>query len=227
MPDASIVYYTDHTLPPELCALCRDQLLRAAGRRQIVTIGLNRHSEFGDPHLYTGERGILTMHRQILMGLECAHGDVVFLAEHDVLYSPTHFDLIPARADTWYYNTHVWHARYPDGHAVYYDAQQVSGLVAYRQLLIDYYRARIEQLEREGFNGHYEPGLHQSVGGQKVENVRSLYPNIDVRHGGNLTRSKWSIDDFRNKRYARGWREADELPGWGRLADLFAREAVT
>ena len=221
MLEASVVYYTDHTLPPELYALCRDQLIRAAQGREIVTVGLNRHSEFGDPHLYTGERGILTMHRQILTGLEYAHGDVVFLAEHDVLYSPTHFDFIPARADTFYYNVHVWHTRYPDGHSVFYDAQQVSGLCASRALLLDYYRARIEQLERDGFNGHYEPGLHQSVGGQRVENRWSLYPNLDVRHGANLTASKWSPKDFRNKHHAATWQEADELPGWGPLADLF------
>ncbi len=225
MPSASIVYYTDHALHPDIAALCRDQLIRAARGLEIVTVGLNAACDFGRALSYTGQRGVLTMHRQILMGLMHATGDTVFMAEHDVLYSPTHFDFVPARDDTWYYNTHVWHARWPDGHSVYYDAQQVSGLCASRFMLIGYYAARIEQIERDGPNRHYEPGLKQSVGAKNVENWRSPLPNIDIRHGANLTASKWSPDDFRNKKHAESWQETDDLPGWGRLADLFRVKA--
>ena len=227
MPRASIVYYTDHHLPAELAVLCRTQLVRAAQGREIVAVGLGSMTGFpvgstACTLVHVAERGILTMHRQILTGLENATGDIVYLCEHDVLYSPTHFDIVPARADTWTYNVHVWHARYPDGHAVFYNAQQVSGLVAYRSLLLDYYRARIAQIEREGPNRHYEPGLKQSVGSKQVVNAWSLYPNVDVRHDRNWTASKWSRADFRNGVYARGWREADELPGWGDLRNVFA-----
>jgi hypothetical protein len=88
--------------------------------------------------------------------------------------------------------------------------------------LLDFYTARIAQIEREGHNRHYEPGLHQTVGGQLVANRRSAYANIDVRHGANLTASKWSRADFRNKRYARDWQESDTVDGWGKIADLFA-----
>ena len=222
MPNASIVYYSDRHVPPELAALCQRQLIQSVGSREIVTVGLNAPLGFGRQFVHLAERGVLTMHRQILTGLENATGDIVYLCEHDVLYSPTHFDIVPARADTWTYNVHVWHARYPDGHAVFYNAQQVSGLVAYRSLLLDYYRARIAQIEREGPNRHYEPGLKQSVGSKQVVNAWSLYPNVDVRHDRNWTASKWSRADFRNGVYARGWREADELPGWGDLRDVFA-----
>jgi len=31
---------------------------------------------------------------------------------------------------------------------------------------------------------------------------------------GDVDRSKWSPDEFRNPRYAKGWREADGVPGW-------------
>lgn len=217
----SIVYYTDHTLPPPLYELCRDQLIWAAGGAEIITVGLNKPADFGDPVVVYGERGILTMHHQILAGLQEAEGDAVFLCEHDVIYSMSHFGFVPPRDDTFYYNTNVWHVRYPDGHAVYYDAQQVSGLCASRALLIDFYAKRIEQIQREGHNRHYEPGLHQTVGGRKVENWQSAYPNLDIRHGTNLTASKWKPSDFKNAKYAQGWQEADALPGWGKLSDLF------
>lgn len=223
---AEIVYYTDNALDPRLAALCRRQLLAAVGARPIQTVALNRAAGFGIQTVMFGERGILQMLRQIEMGLKRAKAEVIFLAEHDVLYHPSHFEFMPARADTFYYNINVWHVAVglpncPDGHAVYYDAQQVSGLCAYRELLLDFYRQRIEQFDQERFDRHYEPGLKQTVGGQRVENRQSTYPNLDIRHGGNLTPSKWSRKDFRNAKYARGWREADELPGWGRLADLF------
>ena len=160
------------------------------------------------------------MHKQILAGLEKATGDYVFLAEHDVFYHPSHFDFVPLREDTFYYNIHVWHVRYPDGHAVFYDAQQVSGLCASRKLLLDFYRQRIIQLKHDGPNRHYEPGLKQTVGGQRVENWKSEMPNLDIRHSGNLTPSKWSPADFRNQKYAIGWREMAKAPGWDEIVGV-------
>lgn len=226
---SSVVYYTDHGLPAELAALCAAQLQAAAGSAEIVTVGLGKPAAFGDERLtLLAERGILTMHRQILAGLEAAAGPLVFLCEHDVLYHPSHFEMgaDTFRTDAFYYNTNVWHTRYPDGHSVYYDARQVSGLCADRDLLIDYYARRIAQIELDGFNRHYEPGLRQTVGGQVVIDRRSACPNLDIRHGHNLTQSKWSVSDFRELRYARGWRESDTVAGWGRPADVFSKGVI-
>ena len=210
--------------------MCAAQLQAAAGSAEIVTVGLNKPAAFGDERLtLLAERGILTMHRQILAGLEAAAGPLVFLCEHDVLYHPSHFDtgdLAGVTVDTFVYNTNVWHTRYPDGHSVYYDARQVSGLCADRDLLIEYYSQRIAQIERDGFNRHYEPGLRQTVGGQIVIDRRSAYPNLDIRHGHNLTQSKWSVSDFRELRYARGWKESDTVAGWGRPADVFSKGVI-
>lgn len=219
---SSIVYYTDFSAAPEILRMCREYLLLAAGAHEVVTVGLNRKPGFGQEHMLVGQRGIESYFTQILCGLENANGKYVFMAEHDVLYHPAHFDFIPPRPDTFYYNVNVWHSRWPDGHSVYYDAQQVSGLCASRALLLDFYRARLAQVLAQGPNSHFEPGLHQTVGGQLVVNWESAYPNIDIRHGANLTGSKWTPADFRNPKYAAGWREADELPGWGHVADIFS-----
>jgi hypothetical protein len=71
----------------------------------------------------------------------------------------------------------------------------------------------VDKLEREGFDRHFEPG--PKVGPYVTENWRSEFPNLDIRHSRTYTKSKWHPDQFRNKRYARGWRETfDELPGW-------------
>ena len=206
------VYYTDDQLNPVI--------------RDLVLASIHAGSELMDGvriyPLDDEKPGVLTMHRQILRGLESLGGfDVIFLCEHDVIYHPSHFDFVPLRSDTFYYNVNVLHVRWPDGYAVAWDdCQQVSGLCASRELLLDYYRQRIAQIEHEGFNRHYEPGLKQTVGGQRVENWKSEMPNLDIRHGGNLTKSKWSPMDFRNARYAVGWREMDKAPGWDEIVGV-------
>ena len=210
MPSKGIVYYSDGRLDPAI----RDIVIHQLNRRYwtVRDTAVCVYPPEGEMP------GVLTMHRQILSGLECLDTEVVFMAEHDVWYSPSHFDFVPLRSDTFYYNVNVLHVRWPDGYAVAWDdCQQVSGLCAGRELLLDYYSKRIAQIEREGFNRHYEPGLKQTVGGQRVENWKSEMPNLDIRHGNNLTRSKWSINDFRNKRYAAGWREMAKAPGWDEI----------
>jgi len=44
----------------------------------------------------------------------------------------------------------------------------------------------------------------------------SEWPNIDLRHGNNLTQTRWNRDEFRNQRFTEGWTEAESVPGWGR-----------
>ena len=219
----SIVYYTDNRLLGDLATLCRNQLVRAADKTEIVYVSLGMAIGFHPTVIIQAKRGILTMHEQICEGLINATGDYIFLAEHDVCYHPSHFDFVPLRDDTFYYNINMWHVRWPDGYAVAWDdCQQVSGLCASRELLLDYYQQRIAQIEREGFNRHYEPGLKQTVGGQRVGNWKSEMPNLDIRHGGNLTKSKWSPTDFRNARYAVGWREMPKAPGWDEIMGVQA-----
>lgn len=226
-PTKGIVYYTCLTHLLDIEMLCREQLERASAGLQHISVSRNAPIAFGHMNIVVeGEYGVLTMHRQILAGLVHSTADVVFLCENDVLYHPSHFTFDPI-PDTFCYNTNVWRVRYPDGLAVWTDdLQQTSGVCAYRDVLTDYYTRRIAQIERDGGNRHYEPGLKQSVGSQYVENHLSMYPNLCIRHDKNLTRSKWRPEDYRNPQYASGWREAYEVIGWGDTRDLFERETA-
>jgi hypothetical protein len=137
--------------------------------------------------------------------------DTVFLAESDVIYHPSHFKFTPERDDTFYFNTNVWKLRWSDGKCVWTDdLQQLSGMSGSRQLLIDFFSRRIAEIKKDGFNRHYEPK------GDNKENYQSEVPNVCIRHDKNITMSKWSPKDFRNKKYAKGWKESsvDKLPGW-------------
>lgn len=219
-----VVYYTclKHRLDIE--SMCRAQLSLAAAGLEIVCVSRNEPVAFGRNIVVEGAYGIYTMHRQILAGLEHSQADVVFLCENDVLYHPSHFAYTPP-LDRFVYNVNVWKVRYSDGLAVWTDElQQLSGVCASRELLLEFYRARVAQIATGEFNRHFEPGLRQTVGSRNVENRMSGYPNICIRHDQNLTPSKWSPSEFRNPRYAQGWRESDYVPGWGYTRDLFAQK---
>ena len=48
----------------------------------------------------------------------------------------------------------------------------------------------------------------------------SEYPNIDIRHGKNLSKGKWSVEDFRDKSTCVNWKETtiDKISGWDGLS---------
>lgn len=213
-----IVYYTDNELDPEIMSKCQRQLRKCVGDHRIVSVSL-KPLDFGDNIVLPLERGPLTMFKQQLAGLEELKTDYVFFVEHDVLYHAHHFEFVPQDTSTFYYNVNVWKMRYNDGHAVHYECNQLSGLCAYRSLLIDYYRQKIAYVEEHGYDRSvgYEPGTKNILGVDQypVKTWKSEVPNIDIRHEHNATRSKWSLDDFRNKKYAVGWMENDRIPGWG------------
>lgn len=222
-----IVFYTDNRAPTKIAKRVQGEIKKVG--LPIVSVSLKPMPHLGRNIHIEAERGIETMFRQILAGLEASREDYVFFCEHDVLYHPTHFAFVPERDDLVYYNVNVWKVRLEDGLAVKVDdCRQTSGLCANRELLVEHYRKRVELVEKNGFSRTmgFEPGTHGRSA--RVDDLRSgiwrsEFPNVDLRHGQNLTASRWSPEEFRNKRFAKGWTElpADEIPGWnGTLSSL-------
>jgi glycosyltransferase involved in cell wall biosynthesis len=225
-PSKEILYYTCNTHKPGIDEMCRQQLLKST--LPITSVSLNKDIDFGSHRLrMDGERSPLTMHKQILLGLQASKADYVFLAESDVLYPPSHFDFLPNRKDVFYFDTNVWKLRWSDGHCVWTDnLQQLSGMVASRELMLEFFTKRVAQIEKEGFNRHYEPSPRQNVfpkergGKYGQENYMGKEPMVCIRHDANITASKWSLGDFINKDFAKGWKESDEIPFWGKGKDI-------
>lgn len=235
-----VVYYTNGNAPEQILQAVRKQLKKGMKEKHIISVSL-QPLEFGQNVVLNEQSGYLTMAKQILAGLEKSTAEVIFLCEHDVLYHPSHFDFIPPREDVIYYNTNVWRVRTEDGHALYVNKlQQLSGLCAYRDVLIKHYRKRVRLLEdflkkqddpfygKSNFSnvefGQYirkmgfEPGTHgrpERVDELTADSYQSQYPNLDLRHELNLTPSRWNKDQFRNQKYTDGWTESEEVPGWG------------
>jgi len=212
-----IVYYTDNRLDPVIMEAVQKQLMKAG--LPIVSVSL-KPIDFGENIVIDAKRGNLTMFRQILAGLERIDVEVVFFAEHDIMYHESHFDFTPERNDVFYYNQNLWKVDAETGKALFHYSNHTSQLCASRKLLLEHYRKRVAMVERDGFSRRmgYEPGTHrreERVDDYGHETWMSDAPNLDLRHKHNLTKTRWSKDQFRNQRYTKGWTIADSVPGWG------------
>lgn len=162
-------------------------------------------------------RSHLSMYRQLLAGVEAAPGDTIYLAEHDVLYHPDHFGITLHTDDKFCYNTNIiyGHLAGKSIHTYTKTAQPrytLSQLFAGRDILLSAFRERVRILELgleipRGIPGMCEPGVNEAVyqarlrEQSKAQNRPDLgpltlwqsdgfilpYPNVDLRHGGNLT----------------------------------------
>lgn len=212
----SIVYYTDNRLDERVSTAVQSQLNSI--NAEIISVSLKPIC-FGKNIVLNYERGYLTMFRQILAGIEASQSEIIFFAEHDVLYSPSHFEFRPPDRTKIWYNLNVWQLRSTDGHLVYWDAKRTSQLCAYRDVLLEHYRKRVERVEKDGFSRRigFEPASHhrpERIDDLESDTWKSAFPNVDIKHGQNLTEARWSTDQFRSKRSCKNWAETDSLDGW-------------
>lgn len=217
-PTKGIIYYTNNKVPLKIGARARKTILES--NLPIVSVSM-KPMDFGMNIVYKGESGYLAYHKQILLALENSTADIIYFCEHDVFYHPSHFEFTPTKKDIYYYNFNWWRVRATDGHSIHYDTNQVNFIVAYRKLLLQHYREKVRRIEKDGFNMRmgFEPGCNrreERVDDFKSERFDSAFPNLDIRHGENLTKSRWSVDEFRNQSSCKNWKEKKmwQIPGW-------------
>jgi len=219
------IYYTNNIIEERIGYIVRRQLKKSCNH-PIVSVS-HFPIDFGYKNITVDIKpSPLAIFKQILTGLENTDADIIFLTEHDVLYHPSHFDFVPSNKDVFYYNENTWKVRAKDGQAVFYYTKQLSGLCAYRALLLEHYRKRIERVEKDGFTRKmgFEPGTHaypRGIDNYSSEQWMSDYPNVDIRHAYNLTANRFKPEQFRSKNSIKGWELADEIPGWGKTKGRF------
>lgn len=217
-----IVYYTDNQVNLKLGERVRRIIKKAS--LDIVSASL-RPMNYGSNITIPLKRGYEAYFKQILAALEYSNAEVIFFCEHDWYYHPSHFEFIPPKKDVFYYNDNWWRVRANDGHAVKYETHLLPAICAYRETLLEHYRKAIKRFEQTNFSVKsilrtgFEPGTHnrdERPTDYKAEGWQSKYPNLDIRHGNNLTASKWKPSDFRSQRSCRNWQEtkAWEIEGW-------------
>lgn len=211
-PTIGVLYFTDSELDEPWATRCRTQLQKVLTDQDLVSVSRTPLA-FGRNVCVPGERGRLQMFRQILAGLDALHTDYVFLCEHDCLYPAEHFAIIPPRDDAFYYDANVWRVDVKTFQAVTYRMHSVSGLCASRALLLAHYRDLVARVAASGY--HHAEGYEPGLGTPKLKTWRARVPYVDLRHGKNLTESRWSPEAFRDTRTCQDWETAVEVPGWG------------
>ena len=214
-----IIYYTDNRLDDKLANSVRG-LISQSGL-PIVSVSL-APLDFGLNISLPLKRDYLTMFKQILVGLWASTADFVFFCEHDVLYHPSHFEFTPKHNDVYYYNNNAVKWRLSDNKVVRYDCRWLSQICASRRILIEHYTRKIQMIEVEGnrlWKWRFEPGTKSGIDRYDTERWESDCPNIDVRHGRNLTgTARFDPDEFRDRpeRSCPNFRELslDKLDGW-------------
>lgn len=215
-----IIYYTDSKLQDPIFSAVQKQLEKAG--LPIISCSL-APINFGKNIVLNLKPGPVTMFEQILAALEASEAESLFFCEHDVLYHPAHFEFSPPEKEIFYYNTNVWRWDYYGTKVITYDhLRSLSGLCANRQKAIDHYQKKLKIIYERGYDkiptaGNpgwartmgYEPGKPKRIGGisdDTVEEWRSKYPNIDIRHRKTMTPVKMTLDSFKHK--PTGWKES-------------------
>lgn len=219
--ERAIIYTTHNQLSLRIAHKVQNRLLKISQSKDIPIISctLKPIPKMGKNIVHHGKRGVLSMFMQLFIALQNTSAKTVYICEHDVLYHESHFNLEPPTRDKFYYNQNWWRIRAGSDVAVHWDANQVSGLICDRELLMNWLKEKIKQVETGNFDRSYEPGGRN---GELTELLWSEYPNIDIRGDWNQTKSKWSPDDFRDKSTCANWREQPiaDILGWDDLGSI-------
>jgi hypothetical protein len=225
VPTKGIVYYTDHQLKLKIAHKVQRELRRISAEKGIpITCSSIKTMAFGEKSVCLPdlEPGPLTTFKLILNGLENSDSEIVFLCANNVLYHPSHFDFIPTKKGVYYYNQNWWQLKITDGLSVHWDANQVLGLCAYREDLLNFYKKLVADGQKKGHRKKVDrnPGEESA---KLTVSWRSEYPNIDIKLEHNFKKYMWSLKDFQNKSEAESFKTTDEILGWGKTKDLIKK----
>ena len=217
-----ILFYSDCILSPNFVEIVAKYI--SASGFHITSVTLSP-MDFGKNILFEGERSYVTMFKQIQRGLEEMTEDVIFFAESDVLYHPSHYEFVPVKDNVYYYNGNYWVLRLEDGFAIHYDLTPLSGLVAYREPLLTHFKERNAFIKRRnwGLALGFEPFTHDRYKWKDWYDADYFYPefpNIDIVHGANYTQKKFRWKNFLKK--PAFWVEGNinTIPGWPDLPKI-------
>jgi hypothetical protein len=203
-----IVYYTDNKLEEKLDVAVRMQIERACGDIPIISVSQVPMNFGHNICVERKPRSYQSLYEQVLVGVTTAPEDsIIYLCEHDVFYSPSHFEYEPPDRESIYFNLNraYWKLGI-DSFAWTMGRRAFSQLVSYREVLLGLVKTKFN----EWVSGH-SSFLHGPF-----KHWVSEYPNVDIRHGGNFS-------SFANKRSSYeqgGMKGVPKIDYWGTPAEF-------
>jgi len=145
---------------------------------------------------------------QLMVGISVIQTGIVYIVEHDVLYHPSHFKLVPLNPRMGYFDTNRWIGVLADD--CYYNWVKTSpfGLRALSMLCghADFLLEHMGRLAIRVWNGW----KHQITPWDCTDCLSAEGSSVDIRHGHNLTTDeKWRRSDV----------SVESLDPWGRLSE--------
>ena len=221
MTSYGLVYYTNNFPEEKIFLACQKQLNKCMEQWKFPIYSISKKPiDFGINTVVDFENSLLSMYKQIYIGLEQCQTDVIFLIEHDLLYHPSHFDTakLDYLPDHFYYNRNQWHVQPETGKTVTYLHNDTSMMSSRRDLLMKHIKRAIE-VNEIGFHSSY--GISPPKGIPPEEARKNHYdtymsetPVVDIRHSKTFTRVRMTKDQFRSENSRRGWTESDSIPNW-------------
>lgn len=207
-----LIYYTNNKCDKVIMNAVIKRLKKICSDMEIISVS-HKPINFGKNIVMNLPSEAKSIFKQIYRGLQESKADIVYLAEHDVLYHPSHFEFEPKK-DRFYYNLNVWQVDAKTGQALFRRSKRTSQLVIYKDTLIEYLDQLRERIKRGGYRSGIgiAPMTHQ-IHGIRFHGLRgfnSEYPNIDIRHKDNYSKFVRTNEEL-----------FDNVPGWGKTLGRF------
>ena len=208
-----LIYYTNNKCDKVIMDAVIKRLNKICAGMEIISVS-HKPMNFGKNIVMDLPSEAQSIFKQIYRGLQESKADVIYLAEHDVIYHPSHFEFEARHKDHFYYNQNVWQVDAKTGQALYRRSKRTSQLVVYKNTLMEYLDKLMERIEKGGYKSGLgvSPMTHQIHGIRfhGLRGFRSEYPNIDIRHKDNFSNFVRTNEEL-----------VDGVPGWGKTEGRF------
>ena len=241
--DTTIIYFTENRLSEPLFSKCQEVLKKAANGKPIVSVS-HKPIRLGT-NICIGEHKPcwLTLYKQILIGARVAETKYIAMAEHDCLYTSEHFNFVPPKDDTFYYNENVclvqWGGNHPELNGMYskYWTQRLalSQLICNREIFIESTKAKLDVLTNKDMRHRHianagEPGVTKiseaskwAKSGRPVYLKKWLKKQIDAEKYEVFRTKIPNLDIRHDSNFTgpkRGKKRTWDIPYWGKFKDL-------
>jgi len=232
MPGLTIVYYTANYANESFTQKVRERLLLSIGKLPLVSVS-QKPMKFGK-NICVGKirRSSLTVHRQILVGVQAVETKYVALVEDDTLYPPEHFKTRPLSDNVFAYNLNKWTLFIEPPIFSRNKRSTNSVLIASRELLVEAIKERLDKIDNNSERFREcklkwlgEPGRQKCERnlGVMLRDAVAVYtdnPVVTIYHsegmGYRSLGKKKKIDKIR----------ATEIPYWGKAEDVINKYYV-